>query len=99
VILATWEAEIRTAVQMANSSRDPNSKITRAKWTGGVAQVVEHLLCKSKARNSKPSATKKKKKEMGPSGRKLDPWGLALEGAVVTLTPPLLSLCFPAIMR
>jgi hypothetical protein len=23
------------------------SKITRAKWTGGMAQVVEHLLCKN----------------------------------------------------
>jgi hypothetical protein len=26
----------------------PISKITRAKWTGGVAQVVEHLLYKHK---------------------------------------------------
>jgi hypothetical protein len=28
--------------------RDPISKITRAKWAGGVAQVVEHLLHKHK---------------------------------------------------
>jgi hypothetical protein len=30
----------------ANSSQDLISKITRAKWTGDVAQMVEHLLCK-----------------------------------------------------
>jgi hypothetical protein len=40
VILATWEA---------NSLQDPISKVTRAKWTEGVAQVVESLLCKHKA--------------------------------------------------
>jgi hypothetical protein len=34
------------------------SKITRAKWTGGVAQVVELLLCKHKALSSNPSPTK-----------------------------------------
>jgi hypothetical protein len=27
----------------------PISKITRAKWTGEVAQAVQHLLCKCKA--------------------------------------------------
>jgi hypothetical protein len=42
----------------ANSSRHLISKITRAKWTGGVAQVVECLLCKRKER-SNPSPTKK----------------------------------------
>jgi hypothetical protein len=31
-----------------NSSRDPISKITKVKWAGGVAQAVEHLLCKCK---------------------------------------------------
>jgi hypothetical protein len=40
--LASWEAEIRRiAVQKtawANGLRDPISKLTRAKWTGGVAQ-------------------------------------------------------------
>jgi hypothetical protein len=26
----------------------PISKIARAKWTGGVAEAAEHLLCKTK---------------------------------------------------
>jgi hypothetical protein len=34
---------------LANSSQDPISKITKAKWTGGVAQAVESLLCKHEA--------------------------------------------------
>jgi hypothetical protein len=42
----------------ANSLWDPISKITRAKRTRGVAQAVEHLLCKSE-----PPPKKKKKKE------------------------------------
>jgi hypothetical protein len=33
----------------AKSSQDPISKITRAKWTRGMAQAVEHLLCKPEA--------------------------------------------------
>jgi hypothetical protein len=44
--------------------------ITRAKWTGGMAQAVEHLLCESLlckhealSLNSRP--TKKKKKALG----------------------------------
>jgi hypothetical protein len=28
----------------ANTSQDPISKVTTAKWTGGVAQAVEHQL-------------------------------------------------------
>jgi hypothetical protein len=39
--------------------RDPISKITRAKWTGGVAQVVEHLLCKASSSDFKPQSYKK----------------------------------------
>jgi hypothetical protein len=37
--------------------RDPPhiSKITRAKWTGGVAQVVELLLCKHEVLSSNPN--------------------------------------------
>jgi hypothetical protein len=49
VILVTWDVDghgLRPAWE--NSVRDPISKITRAKWTGGVAQVVEYLLCKCK---------------------------------------------------
>jgi hypothetical protein len=38
------------------------SKITTAKWAGGVAQEVECLLCKYKALNSNSSPTKKNKK-------------------------------------
>jgi hypothetical protein len=44
-----------------NSLWDAISKITRPKWTGGVAQAVEHLLCKLKALSSTPSCTKDKK--------------------------------------
>jgi hypothetical protein len=35
-------------------------KITRAKWTGGVAQAKEDLFCKCKALSSNPSTTKQK---------------------------------------
>jgi hypothetical protein len=38
----------------ANSSRDPTSKMTRAKWTGGEAQVIEYLVCKCEALSSHP---------------------------------------------
>jgi hypothetical protein len=47
----------------ANSSQDPISKITRAKWTGSMAQAVQHLLCKCEALYSNPSPTKEKRKE------------------------------------
>jgi hypothetical protein len=40
-----------------NISQDSISKITIAKWTGGVVQAVQHLLCE--ALSSKPSSTKK----------------------------------------
>jgi hypothetical protein len=42
--------------------RDPISKITRAKWTRGVAQVVEWLFCKHEALGSNLNPMKKKKK-------------------------------------
>jgi hypothetical protein len=42
---------------LAYSSQDSSPK-----WTGGVAQVEEHLLCKYKALNLNPTLTKKKKK-------------------------------------
>jgi hypothetical protein len=41
-------------------AQDPISKITRAKWIGGEAQVVECLLYKYEALNSNPSPNKKK---------------------------------------
>jgi hypothetical protein len=45
VILATWEAEIRMRPTWANTSQDPISRRSRAKWTRDLAQAVEHLLC------------------------------------------------------
>jgi hypothetical protein len=39
--------------------RGPISKITKAKWTGGVVQAVEHLLCKLEALSSNPYTAKK----------------------------------------
>jgi hypothetical protein len=46
-----WEVHsLRPA--WGTSLRDPISKITRAKWTGSVAQAVEHLLCKCEALSS-----------------------------------------------
>jgi hypothetical protein len=59
IILATWEARIRTK-QIIHEI--PSSKITGAKWTRGMAQAVQHLLYKYKALSSNSSSTKKKKK-------------------------------------
>jgi hypothetical protein len=42
-------------------NQNPVSKIPRAKRTGDVAQVGEHLLSKAKAVSSSPSTSKKKK--------------------------------------
>jgi hypothetical protein len=39
------------------------SKITGEKWTGGVVQAVECLLCKCEALGSNTSPTKKKNKK------------------------------------
>jgi hypothetical protein len=55
VTLATWEAEIKR-IRVSGQPREtdgenPISKITRAKRTGCVAQVVELLLCRCKAPN------------------------------------------------
>jgi hypothetical protein len=47
----------------ANSLQDPISKITKAKWTGGVAQAVESLIYKCQALTSIPSPTKNKHKK------------------------------------
>jgi hypothetical protein len=61
VILATLDAEIwKIKVQgLLSQTVDRNSKykMTRAKWTGGFAQVVE---CKPKVMSSNPSLNKKK---------------------------------------
>jgi hypothetical protein len=50
-----------------NSLRDPPppiSKITRAKWTGDGAQVVECLLFKREALSSNPSPTQNKQNQL-----------------------------------
>jgi hypothetical protein len=56
--LGGWDREdcsLRSAQEY--SSQALISKITRAKWTGGLAQVVEWLLCKYEAPSSNPSYT------------------------------------------
>jgi hypothetical protein len=57
-----WEDHNLRSVQ-ANSLWDPISKTTIAKWTEGVAQVVENLLCKHGALNLNlcPTTNKQKK--------------------------------------
>jgi hypothetical protein len=41
----------------------PISKMTRVKWTGGVAQVVQCLFGKTKTLSSNPSYMKRKRKK------------------------------------
>jgi hypothetical protein len=61
--LGGWDQEHRDSrPDEAYSLWDPVSKITRAKWTGGMTQVVDHLLCKHEALNSNHSPTQKRKK-------------------------------------
>jgi hypothetical protein len=46
--LGDWELENWGSRPAQESSlQDPISKIITAKWTGGVAQKVDHLLCKN----------------------------------------------------
>jgi hypothetical protein len=54
VILATWEADIRRILVRGHPRQDPMTKITREKWTVGVAQEVVHL-CEIKALSSNSS--------------------------------------------
>jgi hypothetical protein len=60
VILATWEVEIRRIVVQVQQGqivhKTPISKVTRVKWTRGLAQAVEFLLCRSKTVSSNPSS-------------------------------------------
>jgi hypothetical protein len=54
--LEGWDQEDEgSKVSQTKSSQECISKITRAKWTGSVAKVVEHLLCKCEALSSNPS--------------------------------------------
>jgi hypothetical protein len=60
--LGGWDREdYGLSPARVNSSGDSFSKTIKAKWTGGVAQIVEHLLCKGKALNSNHSPIKTKK--------------------------------------
>jgi hypothetical protein len=71
VILAIWETEIGrigSRPAWANSLRDPISEIIRAKWTGGMAQALEHLLGKHEPMSSNPR--KKRKRKGGREGER-----------------------------
>jgi hypothetical protein len=57
VILATWETEIRRI-----TSRQIVRETLLPKWSGGVAQLVDCLLCKCEARSSNPNTAKEKKR-------------------------------------
>jgi hypothetical protein len=63
-----WALVAHACNAMYLGGRDPYdcktliSKITTAKCTEGVTQMVEHLLCKHEVLNSNPSPTEKKKK-------------------------------------
>jgi hypothetical protein len=66
IILATWETEIRR-IMVKDQHRqivswDVISKLTRAKWTGDVAKVVECLLYMQDVLSSNSDPTKKKRK-------------------------------------
>jgi hypothetical protein len=63
VILATWEAEIGR-IKIWGQPRQivhetPSPKITRAKWTGGISQVVEHCFESTKHWTQTPLPPKK----------------------------------------
>jgi hypothetical protein len=51
--------------------KTPISKIIRAEWTGGMAQVVECLLCKSETLSSNTSPTKKERGGRGEENSEL----------------------------
>jgi hypothetical protein len=59
IILASWEVEIGKITVWGKPRQivqwDPISKVTRAKWTGGVAQVLEFLLWRHEALSSNSS--------------------------------------------
>jgi hypothetical protein len=58
-----WDREDSSSRSVqANSSKDPISKITRATWTGGVAQVAELLYVSAKPWVQTPDPTKQRKK-------------------------------------
>jgi hypothetical protein len=63
IILATWKAEI-VRIKVEGQPRQtvhktPISKITTAKWTGDMAQMLECLFCKCKPVSSNLCSTNK----------------------------------------
>jgi hypothetical protein len=54
--------------------QDAISKITRAKWAGGMAQVVECLLFELEALSLNPSPDNNKKRKLVGGGRGLEMW-------------------------
>jgi hypothetical protein len=56
-----WEDQVSRPT-WTHSLQDPISKTTRAKCTGGVAQVAEYLLCKCEGLSSNPIPPPSKKK-------------------------------------
>jgi hypothetical protein len=70
--LFSCEAEIRSITVQGQPGQTIHktsiSKITSTKWTGGMAEVIEHLLCNHEALSSNPSTTKKKQKKEEEKG-------------------------------
>jgi hypothetical protein len=60
LILATWEAEIRRIMVGGQSL----AKVTRAKGTGCVTQVIDHLPSNQEALSSNPISPPPKKAEI-----------------------------------
>jgi hypothetical protein len=59
-LLRGWNQEDHSSrPEQASSLPYPISKITRAKWVGVVAQMIEHLLCKCEGLRSNLNPTKK----------------------------------------
>jgi hypothetical protein len=72
--LGSWDQDDQCLrPDQANSSQDPISKITRAKWARVVAQVSGHRLTSTKL-NSNPGFTKKKKKKGHFHVMQISPW-------------------------
>jgi hypothetical protein len=61
VLLTTWRAEI-WRIKVQGQPGQIVCKIIRAKWIRGVAQAVEHLLCKHDTLSLNCSCNQKKKK-------------------------------------
>jgi hypothetical protein len=53
----------------ANILGGPNSRITRAKWTGGVVQVVLLLLCKDEAQSHQNKNQQKQAMQKSAKGK------------------------------